>query len=188
MRRSIWLKRYGVVRLPAAATPWTAELWRAPPPATGPEIEADLRARRLRLLHDLRRSGALAAVGAAVGRPEVACLSADLRWFGGDGRATPWHDDWGDWTDPACRAAAPQRLSLYCLVSPAAEAAATLRVLLGSHRRGDAAPGGTPWTGQAVRNLEFRAGDAMILDARLMRALLPSAESGLLLAARLRAH
>jgi hypothetical protein len=124
-----------------------------------------------RMLADDRRVRAVAAAAAA----------ADLRWISGyvsvkDPRseALEWHQDWWCWDHPVSyRGEAPQ-VALLCYLSPTTTATAALRVVPGSHHRGMPAAEAPA----DAKTLALNAGDAVLIDYRLLHGTHPNAGDG----------
>jgi hypothetical protein len=115
------------------------------------------------LAHD-RRVRAIAATAGA----------SDLRWISGyvsvkdpHSEALEWHQDWWCWDHPVSfRREAPQ-VALLCYLSPTTASNAALRVLPGSHHR-------VPPVAEA-KTLALEAGDAVLIDYRLLHGTHPNA-------------
>ena len=114
------------------------------------------------LVADERRVGTLAA----------ATEAADLRWISGylsvkEPRtgALDWHQDWWCWDHPASYEAAAPQVALLVYLSETDERTGALRVLPGSHQ-------GAP---REAVTLSARAGDAVVLDYRLLHGTHPNA-------------
>lgn len=125
-------------------------------------------------------------------RIRVASGGDDLRWISGyysikDPRSGPlwWHQDWWCWDHPVTRQARAVQIALLCYLDDTTVTTGALRVLPGSHLRSapvhavladayrDAAcpsepghPATEDQPGQVT--LELRAGDAVVLDYRLL--------------------
>jgi Phytanoyl-CoA dioxygenase (PhyH) len=98
--------------------------------------------------------------------------AADLRWISGYlsvkepwTGALAWHQDWWCWDHPASYEPATAQVALLVYLSDTDERTGALRVLPGSHH---GRPGG-PVT------LSLRAGDAVVLDYRLLHGTHPNA-------------
>jgi Phytanoyl-CoA dioxygenase (PhyH) len=121
-----------------------------------------------RMLADDRRVRAVAAAAAA----------GDLRWISAyvsvkDPRseALEWHQDWWCWDHPVSfRREAPQ-VALLCYLSPTTTTTAALRVVPGSHHRAMPAAEAPP----DAKTLALNAGDAVLIDYRLLHGTHPNA-------------
>src|SRR3954463_3355923 len=109
----------------------------------------------------------------------IAALHArDLRWISGyvsvkDPRseALEWHQDWWCWDHPlSFRREAPQ-VALLCYLSPTTTTTAALRVVPGSHHRAMPAAEAPP----DAKTLALNAGDAVLIDYRLLHGTHPNA-------------
>jgi len=114
------------------------------------------------VLADPRRVDALAA----------ATDAADLRWISGyvsvkEPRtgALDWHQDWWCWDHPASRAPAAPQVALLVYLADTDARSGALRVRPGSHQG----------QGGDARTLPARAGDAVVLDYRLLHGTHPNA-------------
>lgn len=102
-----------------------------------------------------------------------------------------WHQDWWCWDHPVSFCSEPSQVALLCFLSDTSEQMGALRVLPGSHRRGTelhaALPEahareahGVPPSHPAMRDhpaqetLAMRAGDAVVLDYRLLHGTHPN--------------
>lgn len=119
-------------------------------------------------------------------RIAAATDGTDVRWTSGyvsikDPRSGPlwWHQDWWCWTHPITRAASPPQVALCCYLDDTTVETGALRVLPGTHR--------PPWTERAWSgdeerfddhpeqvSLPARAGDAVVLDYRLLHGTHPN--------------
>jgi len=93
--------------------------------------------------------------------------ASDLRWISAyisvkeAGSAELWwHQDWWCWDHPVSYREEPAQVALLCYLADTTEANAALRVIPGSHAT-SAAP-------HHERTLEARAGDAVVIDYRLL--------------------
>ena len=121
----------------------------------------------------------------------------DLRWISGyisvkDARtpALGWHQDWWCWDHPVTLRPAAAQVALLCYLGDTGASNGALRLLPGSHRAGlplhaalAAADGATdelPLDHEAFRDQErqvtvsVRAGDAVVLDYRLLHGTHPN--------------
>jgi ectoine hydroxylase-related dioxygenase (phytanoyl-CoA dioxygenase family) len=97
--------------------------------------------------------------------------ATDLRWISGylsvkepHTGALDWHQDWWCWDHPASYEPATAQVALLVYLSDTDERTGALRVLPGSHRGRP----GRPMT------LSLRAGDAVVLDYRLLHGTHPN--------------
>jgi len=108
----------------------------------------------------------------------AAAAASDLRWISGyvsvkDSRseALEWHQDWWCWDHPVSfRDEAPQ-VALLCYLTATTTATAALRVVPGSHHRWMPATEAPP----DAKTLALRAGDAVLIDYRLLHGTHPNA-------------
>jgi hypothetical protein len=116
----------------------------------------------------------------------------DMRWISGyvsvkEGRSPPlgWHQDWWCWEHPVTYRTRPPQVALLCYLADTSPQAAALRVLPRTHRRSVDLHGLLPEAHGKVagmlderhptlrdhpeqRTLSVRAGDAVVIDYRLL--------------------
>lgn len=135
---------------------------------------------------------------ARVQRIRTASEGTDLRWISGyfslkDPRSGPlwWHQDWWCWNHPVTRQALAAQVALLCYLDDTTVSSGALRLLPGSHLKSSkihtllpdahrdeshASDPGHPVVcdqpGQVT--LEVRAGDAVLLDYRLLHSTYPN--------------
>ena len=135
---------------------------------------------------------------ARVRRIRIASGGTDLRWISGyfsikDPHSGPlwWHQDWWCWNHPVTRRVRAAQVALLCYLDDTSVSTGALRLLPGSHlestaihavlpgaHRGEAHrsepgdPVGADQPGQVT--LELRAGDAVLLDYRLLHGTHPN--------------
>jgi hypothetical protein len=102
----------------------------------------------------------------------------DLRWISGylsikepRSPALWWHQDWWCWDHPVSYRREPSQVALLCYLSPTTAATAALRVVPGSHHRGMPAAEAP----RDAKTLALNAGDAVLIDYRLLHATHPNA-------------
>jgi hypothetical protein len=136
---------------------------------------------------------------ARVGRIRTASGGTDLRWVSGyfsikDPGSGPlwWHQDWWCWNHPVTRQAQAAQVALLCYLDDTTVSSGALRLLPGSHlesttihsvlpdaHRDEAHasepghPVASDQPGQVT--LELRAGDAVLLDYRVLHGTHPNA-------------
>jgi ectoine hydroxylase-related dioxygenase (phytanoyl-CoA dioxygenase family) len=136
----------------------------------------------------------LAALSAAVGADDLRWISAYVSVKPPRSAALWWHQDWWCWDHPVSYRRAASQVAVLCYLSDTSARTAALRVLPGTHRgsiplhaalpeaHGDEAAGASS-RHPAMRNhtgqltLEVRAGDAVVLDYRLLHGTHPNLEA-----------
>jgi hypothetical protein len=127
-----------------------------------------------------------------------ACEAPDLRWLSGyisakapESSALWWHQDWWCWDHPISFGLSPPQVAVLCYLTDTNERTGALRLLSGSHHASLAVhsdlPGpdavdasGLPAHHPAMsdlpgqRTLSVRAGDAVVLDYRLLHGTHPN--------------
>jgi hypothetical protein len=100
------------------------------------------------------------ALRAATGGDDVRFISAYVSVKDPRSAELEWHQDWWCWDHPVSYRKDAAQVALLCYLADTTEANAALRVVPGSHA-GSTAP-------QHERTLEARAGDAAVIDYRLL--------------------
>jgi hypothetical protein len=124
--------------------------------------------------------------------------AADLRWLSGYASIKPpyspplwWHQDWWCWNHPVSFERPAAQVAVLCYLTDTSESNGALRILPGSHRRSTSLHAALPEAhAQDVDNLPFdhpamrdssdqvtasvRAGDAVVLDYRLLHGTHPN--------------
>jgi ectoine hydroxylase-related dioxygenase (phytanoyl-CoA dioxygenase family) len=133
-----------------------------------------------------------------VSRLRSALGATDLKWISAylsikqpHSPSLAWHQDWWCWDHPVSLASAPPQVALLCYVTETNAGNGALRLLPGSHRRGSALhravpeahadlPGPLPADHVAMSEAagqispRLRAGDAVVLDYRLLHGTYPN--------------
>jgi hypothetical protein len=131
------------------------------------------------------------AIGEAVGADDLRFVSAYVSVKKPHSGALWWHQDWWCWDHPVSLRPEPSQVALLCYLSDTSAETGALRVLPGSHRRSVALHAalpeahaheadGVPTHHPAIRDHEeqvtiaARAGDAVLLDYRLLHGTHPN--------------
>ena len=101
-----------------------------------------------------------AAVSDSTAGDDVRFISAYISVKDPHSAALSWHRDWWGWDHPVSYRREASQVAVLCYLSDTTEANSALRVVAGSHLRST-----SPYH---ARTLEARAGDAVVIDYRLL--------------------